>query len=77
MLEDKNHPQWLDQSVDNRLLEQLDSSRDACIAIITQIEEQLRNVDKDSQEFEAAVEQSGQVSILHSAYTQFNVLTCG
>jgi len=77
MLEDKNHPQWLDQSVDNRLLEQLDSSRDACITIITQIEEQLRNVDKDSQEFEAAVEQSGQVSILHSAYTQFNVLTCG
>jgi hypothetical protein len=63
MLEDRDHPQWLDQSVDNRLLKQLDSSKDACITIITQIEEQLRNVDKDSQDFEAAVRQSGQVSV--------------
>lgn len=63
MLEDRDHPQWLDQSVDNRLLKQLDSSKDACITIITQIQEQLRNVEKDSQEFEAAVLQSGQVSV--------------
>jgi len=63
MLEDKDHPQWLDQSVDNRLLKQLDSSKDACITIITQIEDQLRNVEKDSQDFAAAVLQSGQVSI--------------
>ena len=69
MLDDKNHPQWVDRSVDNRLLQQLDSSKDACITIITQIEEQLRNVKKDSQEFEAAIEQSGQVYTPHSVYT--------
>lgn len=63
MLEDKDHPQWVDQSVDTQLLEQLDSSKDACITIITQIEEQLLNVAKDSKDFEVAVAQSGQVSI--------------
>lgn len=73
MLEDRDHPQWLDQSVDNRLLKQLDSSKDACITIITQIEEQLRDVDKDSQDFEAAVRQSGQVSVRARCVEEFNL----
>ncbi len=76
MLEDRDHPQWLDQSVDNRLLKQLDSSKDACITIITQIQEQLRNVEKDSEEFEAAVLQSGQVSVRARCVEDSISLTC-
>lgn len=63
MLENKDHPQWLDQSVDKQLLEQLDRSKDACITIITQIEDQLRDVEMDSQDFAAIVLQSEQVSV--------------
>ena len=62
MLDDRGHPQWKDVLVETKLVQQLDSSKDACITIIMQIEEQLKEVEKHSQEFEIAVRESGQVS---------------
>ena len=63
MLDDSSHPQWQDAIVDTKLIQQLNSSKDACMTVISQIKEQLVKVEKHSQDFEIAVRESGQVSI--------------
>ncbi|MCJ1436556.1 hypothetical protein MMC27_005935 [Xylographa pallens] len=55
MLDDKNHESWHDQGLDSKLVQQLDSSKDTCVIIIGEIEDHLKEVEKDSADFETAV----------------------
>ena len=52
MLEDSLHVNWSRVDIEEQLSLQLDSSRDACISIVTQIGEQLKIVEDDSKGFE-------------------------
>ena len=56
MLEDSSHINWSKQDVEEQLGIQLDSSRDACIGIITQISEQLKIVEDDRKGLESIIE---------------------
>ncbi|MCJ1479096.1 hypothetical protein MMC13_007780 [Lambiella insularis] len=60
MLEDKTHPQWQDECLERELLKQLDTSKDAYVTVIRQIEKQLREVEKDSGELERAIDSEGE-----------------
>ena len=64
MLDDKAHPQWEDNKVEKQLVEHLGDSGEVCISIIKQIKECLKGVEKDGDEFESAVQQSGQVGFV-------------
>ena len=64
MLDDKNHESWHDQGLESKIVRQLDFSKDACVTVISEIEEHLKEVEKDSADFETAVTQSEPVSIL-------------
>ncbi|MCJ1393646.1 hypothetical protein MMC18_006521 [Xylographa bjoerkii] len=55
MLDDKHHESWQDHGLETRLVQQLDTSKDACITIINEIEEHLIEVENDSADFETAV----------------------
>ena len=61
MVDDNTHPQWNDKELEQELVRHLDSSRDACVSIIKEIEECLQKVEKDGGDFESAVQSCGQV----------------
>ena len=64
MLDDRHHESWHDLGLEKKLVQLLDSSKDACVTIISEIEEHLMEVEKDSADFETAVTDSEPVSIL-------------
>lgn len=64
MLEERNHLLWCDAEMEKLLLEQLGSSREACITIIDLIDEGLRDIEKESRGFGAIVDQEYQVIAL-------------
>ena len=61
MVEDSTHPQWNDKELEQQLVRHLNTSRDACVSIIQAIQECLQDVEKDSGDFESAVQSCGQV----------------
>ena len=61
MVDDNTHPQWNDKELEQQLGRHLDTSRDACVSIIQEIQECLQDVEKDSGDFERAVQSCGQV----------------
>ena len=63
MLEDKTYVNWNSQIIEKQLLEQLASSKEACLTIITQVTEQLKVVEKESRGFDEVMGQSGQVCL--------------
>ena len=63
MLEDKTHVNWNSQAIEKQLLEQLASSKEACLTIIAQVTEQLKVVEEESMGFDKVIEQSGQVCL--------------
>ena len=56
MLEDRSHRNWKDKAVEEKVAEVLDLSRDGCIEVIKEIEEQLRVIEKTSRGFEEVVQ---------------------
>ena len=61
MVDDNTHPQWNDKELEQQLVRHLDTSRDACVSIIQEIQQCLQDVEKDSRDFESAVQSCGQV----------------
>ena len=61
MVDDNTHPQWNDKELEQQLVRHLDTSRDACVSTIQAIQECLQDVEKDSGDFESAVQSYGQV----------------
>ena len=57
MLQDSSHVNWSRHDIEEQLSVQLDSSRDACIDIVTQISQQLKIVEDDSKDFESIIQQ--------------------
>ena len=61
MLDVVNHPLWENIALEERLVQLLDESRDACISTIEMIEERLKALDTESQELATAIAQDSQV----------------
>ena len=61
MLDVVNHPLWKNIALEERLVQLLDESRDACISTIEMIEERLKALDTESQELATAIAQDSQV----------------
>lgn len=64
MLEERNHSLWCDARTEKLLVEQLGSSREACVAVIELIDERLRGIEKESRSFETIVDREYRVIIL-------------
>lgn len=61
MLEERNHLSWFDAETEKLLLDQLGSSREACIAVVELIDEKLQYIEKESSGLEIIIDQKQQV----------------
>ena len=60
MLDDRSHPWWADQEIEQQLAEYLKGFRELCVETIELIQERLEKVEKKSQEFGAALNNDDQ-----------------
>ena len=70
MLELLTKETWSDCQLNDRLLEQLGESKQACVTIIELIEERLQDIDGENNKLCAMVEQERQVGIIAPRWTQ-------
>lgn len=56
-----NHPSWSDSDLEEQLSQLLGDSRDACITTVEMIEERLRDIEGESQDLEATIDQDSRV----------------
>lgn len=61
---------WSDCQLNDRLLEQLGASKQACVTIIELIEERLQDIDSENNKFCAMVEHERQVRTIAPRWTQ-------
>lgn len=64
MLTERNHLSWCDVETERLLMEQLGSSREACVAVIELIDKRLCGIEKESRGFGIIVDQELQVIAL-------------
>lgn len=64
MLTERNHLSWCDVETEKLLMEQLGSSREACVAVIELIDKRVCGIEKESRGFEIIVDQELQVIAL-------------
>lgn len=64
MLAERDHLSWRDVETEKLLMEQLGSSREACIAVIELIDKRLCGIEKESRGFGTIVDQEFQVIAL-------------
>lgn len=62
MLDSLTKETWSDHRLEDRLLQQLGESKQACVSIIELIEERLQDIEGETSDFSAIVEQERQVS---------------
>jgi hypothetical protein len=51
ILQQKNHPLRSDHNLDKKLSEQLGASREACVSVISRIQDKLQLIEKENQKF--------------------------
>ncbi|MCJ1466393.1 hypothetical protein MMC07_005012 [Pseudocyphellaria aurata] len=66
MLEERNHLLWCDAETEKLLLDQLGSSREACIAVVELIDDKLRELEKECSRFETIIDHEYQTHMFAS-----------
>lgn len=64
MLNSLTQTAWADKKLDEQLVQQLGESLEACIDLIDLIEQRLRDISAESQEFKSIVEQEKEVLVI-------------